>query len=167
MSSQFFAKALLGICLSLSMQAFEQNAAEAAGQNVSEMKFAAFPGMPTCSNGAVVSGDPAKGPSIVLAKMKPGCVFPSHWHTASEHLMLVSGTLHLEMKDAAAKTLGAGGFAVMPAHHVHSAHCAKACLLYVYSDAAFDMHYVDDQGKEISPDEALKKVRETAAPAPK
>jgi hypothetical protein len=40
-------------------------------------------------------------------------------------------------------------------------------MLYVFSDAAFDMHYLDGEGKEISPDEALKKVGETAAKAPK
>jgi len=168
MNSQRFANTLIGLCLALSLtSAFAQDNSKAAGQNVSEMKFGAFPGMPTCSSGAVVSGDPAKGPSIILAKMKPGCAFPWHWHTPSEHLMVVSGAIRLEMKDAAPKTLGAGGFAVMPAHHVHNARCAKACLLYIYSDAAFDMHYVDDQGKEISPDEALKKVKETAAHAPK
>jgi quercetin dioxygenase-like cupin family protein len=168
MISQFLAKTLVGLCLSLFLAtAFAQDASKAAGQNVSEMKFGPFPGMPTCSNGSVVSGDPSKGPSIILAKMKAGCTFPWHWHTPSEHLMVVSGVLRVEMKDSAPKTLSAGGFAVMPAHHVHNARCAKACQLYVYSDAAFDMHYVDDQGKEISPDEALKKVKETAAQPPK
>jgi hypothetical protein len=40
-------------------------------------------------------------------------------------------------------------------------------MLYVFSDTAFDMHYVDGEGKDISPAEALKKVHETAATAPK
>ncbi len=40
-------------------------------------------------------------------------------------------------------------------------------MLYIFSDAAFDMHYVDGEGKEISPDEALKNVREIPAKAPK
>ena len=40
-------------------------------------------------------------------------------------------------------------------------------MLYVNSDAAFDMHFVDADGKDISPDEALKKVHEVAAKPPK
>jgi hypothetical protein len=55
----------------------------------------------------------------------------------------------------------------MPSQQIHKFGCAKKCMLYIFSDAAFDMHYVDSDGKEISPDEALKKVRETAAKAPK
>ncbi len=55
----------------------------------------------------------------------------------------------------------------MPSRHVHQFGCAKKCMLYVFSDAAFDMHYLDAAGKEISPGEALKKVGETAAPYPR
>jgi hypothetical protein len=47
---------------------------------------------------------------------------------------------------------------MMPSKHVHRFTCTQACTLYVYSDAAFDIHYVDDQGKEIPSEEALKKV---------
>jgi quercetin dioxygenase-like cupin family protein len=160
--------AILGCSITLFANAtLAQSAADAAGKNVSDIKFGAFPGMPTCSSGAVLSGDPAKGSSIILARAKPGCVFPWHWHTPSEHIMMVSGSARVEMKDAKPMTLKAGGFAVMPSHHVHQFDCTKACMLYVYSDAAFDMHYVDAKGQEIPPDEALKNVKETAAHAPK
>lgn len=147
--------------------ALAQGAPDAAGKNVSDMKFGPFPGMPTCSMGSVLSGNPATGPSIILAQAKSGCLFPWHWHTPSEHIMMVSGSGRVEMKDAKPVTLQAGGFAVMPSHHVHQFQCTKPCLLYVYSDATFDMHYVDDKGQEISPDEALRKVKETAAQPPK
>jgi quercetin dioxygenase-like cupin family protein len=161
--------AFLGfLCLTLfTHEAVAQAAAEAAGQNVTDMKFVAFPGMPTCSTASVLSGNPGKGSSIVIAKAKSGCLFPWHWHTPAEHVMMVSGTARVEMKDAKPVTLQAGGFAVMPSHHVHQFNCAKTCLLYIYSDAAFDMHYVDDKGQEISPGDALKKVKETAVQAPK
>jgi hypothetical protein len=55
----------------------------------------------------------------------------------------------------------------MPSKHVHQFRCTTQCLLYIFSDAAFDIHYIDGDGKEISPDEALKKVGETAAKPPK
>jgi quercetin dioxygenase-like cupin family protein len=138
-----------------------------AGQNIAEMQFGQIPGLPTCATASVQSGDPTKGPSILLAKMEAGCVFPLHWHTPNENLMMVTGEGRVEMKDEKPVTLRAGGFAQMPSRHAHQFGCAKACMLYVFSDAAFDMHYLDGEGKEISPDEALKKVGETAAKAPK
>jgi hypothetical protein len=45
----------------------------------------------------------------------------------------------------------------MPSHHVHQARCSRTCAFFSISDATFDIHYVDDAGKEISMDEALKK----------
>lgn len=137
---------------------------KSTGQNIAEMKFVPVPGLPTCAPGSVQSGDPTKGPSIILAKVATGCLIPWHWHTPNEHLMLVSGVARLEMKDGKPFTLRAGAFAMMPSRHVHQFLCEKACLLYVYSDAAFDIHYVDRQGNEITPAEALKAVKEKAAP---
>ena len=51
----------------------------------------------------------------------------------------------------------------MPSRHIHKFRCANTCVVYISSDAAFDMHYVNAEGKEISPDEALKAVKETVA----
>lgn len=138
-----------------------QEAAQAAAMNTAEMKFVEFPVMPTCATGAVVSGDPAKGSSIILVKMRAGCKFPWHWHTPNESVMLVSGQAEAQMKDGKPTALRAGGFALMPSKHVHRFSCRTECMLFVHSDAAFDMHYVDDGGKELTPAEALKKVKET------
>jgi len=149
---------LLIVFVSYSAQA--QAPGQATAQNVAEMKFSQFPGMPECATGSVQSGDPAKGPSIIFAKSTPGCSFPWHWHTSNEHLMMVSGVARAEMKDGKPMTLRPGAFAMMPSKHVHRFSCTKACTLYVYSDAAFDIHYVDDQGKEIPSEEALRKVKQ-------
>jgi hypothetical protein len=62
------------------------------------------------------------------------------------------------MIDGKPVVLRPGGFALMPSRHVHRFTCTKSCTLYVYSDAPFDIHYVDGQGKEISPDVALKRT---------
>ncbi len=70
--------------------------------------------------------------------------------------MMVKGVAHVEMKDGKPLTLESGGYALMPSRHVHQFRCEKACSLYIYSDAAFDMHYVDAQGNEISAEDALK-----------
>lgn len=144
-----------------------QDAPRSAGHNMSDMHFTSVPGLPTCSTGSVQHGDPAKGPSIILAKLTAGCMIPWHWHTPNEHLMMVAGIGRAEMKDGKSITLRAGGFALMPSRHVHQFLCEKACEFYVYSDATFDMHYVDGKGQDVSPDEALKAVKETAAKPPK
>lgn len=143
------------VVLSLSSPARAQVEAHSAGQNMADMKFVHIPGQPACSTGSVQSGDPTKGPSIILGKVADGCVFPWHWHTPNEHLMMVAGVGRAEMRDGQSVTLRAGGFALMPSRHVHRFTCTKSCILYIYSDAAFDIHYVDDKDQEISPDEAL------------
>ena len=128
--------------------------------NVADMKLGPIPAFPTCATGAVQKGDPGKTASFILGKLTAGCVIPWHWHTPNEHLMMVSGTARMETRDGKPFTLRAGAFAVMPAHHQHQFRCTTACMLYVYSDTAFDIHYVNAQGTEISPDDALKAVKE-------
>ena len=138
----------------------------AMGQNVADMKLTTVPGLPTCATGAVQSGDPTKGSFIIYAKIAAGCTIPWHWHTASENLMVVTGAARVDTKDGKPLTLRAGGFAMMPARHLHQFSCAKPCTLFVSSDGAFDIHYVNASGNEIPPDDALKALHETAAKPP-
>ncbi len=135
----------------------------AVARNMAEMKFVTIPPLPTCATGSVQSGDPTKGASVILARAAAGCTFPWHWHTPTEQVMMVRGAGRVQMKDGKPVTLKAGGFALMPSHHIHEFRCTESCVLFIYSDAAFDMHYVDAQGIEIPPDQALKAVKETAA----
>lgn len=140
-----------------------QNTASAAGRNMAQMTFATTPGFPTCALGSVQTGDPRTGPSIILGKMAAGCSIPWHWHTPNEHLMIVSGVARVEEKDGQTFILRAGAFALMPSRQVHRFRCTTACSLYVYSDTAFDLHYVDATGEELSPSDALKAEKETPA----
>jgi quercetin dioxygenase-like cupin family protein len=119
-------------------------------------KFANFPGLPTCMSGSVQNGDPSKGPSVILAKATAGCAIPWHWHTANEQLMVVGGAAKVAMKDGSPTTIHSGDYLSLPAKNAHEFTCAAACSVFIVSDAAFDIHYVDKDGKEISPDEALK-----------
>ena len=138
-------------------------AGHAVGQNVGDAKFTAFPGLPSCTPGSVQSGDPAKGPSIILARADTGCTVPWHWHSANEHLMIVKGAVRLDTRSGKPITIREGGYAMLPAKHVHQFVCTKSCLFYVHSEAALDIHYVDKQGKEIPPDQALKTVNQKPA----
>jgi len=60
------------------------------------------------------------------------------------------------MKGEMAVALRPGGYGFAPSHHVNRFSCSSPCMAYLHSDSAFDIHYVDETGKEISLDEALK-----------
>ena len=131
-----------------------------SGRNVTEMKLTAIPNLPTCALGSVEDGDPTKGPAVIFSKVPAGCTIPWHWHTPTERVMIVSGVARVEMKDGKPLILREGGFALLPSHHVHQFSCEQSCQMYIYSDAAFDIHYVNSQGNEISPADAIKAVKE-------
>jgi len=135
----------------------------AGGRNVTEMKLTMMPSLPTCTLGTVESGDPTKGPSIIFSQVSAGCSVPWHWHTPAERVMIVSGVARIDMKDGKPLTLRAGGFAMLPSHHVHQFTCEQSCQMYIDSDAAFDIHFVNAQGGEITPADALKAVKEKVA----
>src|SRR5205823_8443333 len=124
-------------------------------RKLAENKLAPMAGLPTCITMAVESGDPSKGPSVIVFKGTAGCLIPWHWHTPTEHVMVVSGSAKVEMKGGSSGILGPGGYAMMPGKHVHQFTCTTACSAFVHSDGAFDIHYVDASGKEIPPDTAL------------
>lgn len=147
------------LCLSGSAWG-EGTVGHAVGHKLAETKFSPFPGLPSCTPGAVMSGDPAKGASIILAKADSGCTVPWHWHSATEHLMMVKGEARLDMKSGKPITLRDGGYARLPGKHVHQFVCTRSCVFYVHSDGALDIHYVNERGAEISPDEALKTVNQ-------
>jgi len=129
-------------------------------RKLSENKFTAVPGLPSCFIQAVETGDPTKGASVIVFKGKAGCMVPWHWHTPTEQIMIVSGSAKVEMKDPGSSALlGPGGYAMMAGKHVHQFTCTSACVAFVSSDAAFDIHYLDGDGKEIAPDVALAKKK--------
>ena len=126
-------------------------------------KFGAIPNAPECFTVAVDKGDPSKGASVILARFAAGCVAPFHWHTPSETAMMVSGSLEIQMKDEKPIIARHGDFAFLPAHHVHRATCmgANPCIVFLSSDAAFDIHWVDASGQEIPLETALKNAKQT------
>ena len=159
----FFRSALAALVASFCCNAFAADGASAGEQsmakNLNEQKLGAFPGLPACFVGAVLSGDPGKGPSLLVGKFSTGCTVPWHWHTPDEHVMLASGVGRMEMKDAKTAVLRSGGYAMMPGHHVHQFTCLSTCVMFLKADGAFDTHYVNADGKEIPPEEALKKKK--------
>jgi quercetin dioxygenase-like cupin family protein len=126
-------------------------------------KFTAIPNAPACFTIAVEKGDPTKGPSVILARFAPHCAAAFHWHTPSETVMVASGNLETQMKGDKAMVAHSGDYLYLPSHHVHRATCTGTapCMVFLSSDAAFDVHWVDEQGKEI-PFEQVKSQKTMA-----
>ena len=134
-----------------------EDTAQMVTLNPQQLKFTPIPDMPGCASAAILRGDPRTGPAWVLLKLASGCRVSRHWHTANETLLVISGRGTLAMKDGPPLQFAPGAYASLPSHHVHQASCSRACLLFNAADAAFDIHYVDAKGEEISSDKALKK----------
>jgi quercetin dioxygenase-like cupin family protein len=122
----------------------------------STSKFVNLPGLPTCATASVQNGDPSKAASVILAKAATGCTIPWHWHTANEQLMIVAGSAKVSMKEGAPASVHSGDYLSLPGKNAHQFSCVAACTFFVVPDGAFDIHYVNTEGKEISPDVALK-----------
>lgn len=144
-----------------------QMAPGAAARNLEQMQFITVPGIPTCARAAVQSGDPMATPFILVLQVSRGCTIPWHWHSATESLMVAEGNAEVTMAGGGKPVvLRSGGFAQMPSRHIHQMRCLQQpCTLYLHSDAAFDIHYVDARGNEISPQRALSALRETTTMA--
>ena len=123
------------------------------------LEYINVPDMPTCATAAILRGNPRSGPAWVLLKLASGCRVPWHWHTANEELVVISGRGSIATKGGPTLQLAPGAYASLPNHHVHRATCTRACLMFNIADAAFDIHYVDAKGKEISLEEASKRKK--------
>ncbi len=131
--------------------------------SAAKSKFGPLPGVPACLTLSVQHGDPSKGGAVLLIKMTPGCTVPWHWHTANEALTMVSGKGKIEMKDAATSAVAPGDYVYLPGKHPHQFSCSTACMFFDVTEGAFDIHYIDNGGKEIPPDQALKPAAKPAA----
>ena len=112
-------------------------------RTLSEAKFGPTPGLPPCISAAVESGDPSKGPSVIVFKGTAGCSIQWHWHTPTEHVMIVSGTAKVEMKHGATAILGPGGYAKMPAGTNHYVRAKAETIVQIIGTGPFQVKYVN------------------------
>ncbi|MGD7165549.1 cupin domain-containing protein, partial [Ralstonia pseudosolanacearum] len=117
--------------------------------NPAGMKWSdAPPTLPKGAKLAVLYGDPGKdGPFVIRIKAPAGYRVPPHWHTQSETLTVISGTLYLGGGDAmdmgAAHALKTGGFHYLPGGAHHFAFTKTATVVQINSTGPLDIHYVD------------------------
>jgi quercetin dioxygenase-like cupin family protein len=161
MKAKFFPILLMVLFLGLATFTW---ALEPAGKTLrvdpQTAEFSTPTGLPDCAKMTPLSGDPGKGAFVILIKASAGCMVPWHWHTFSEDLMVVSGSGKVEMKDDKPFILQPGGYVSMPGHHIHQASFMADSMMFLSSDGAFDIHYVNKKGKEIPVEKALKKAEE-------
>lgn len=117
--------------------------------NPSSLKWVdAPPGLPKGAKLAVLSGDPTKdGPYVVRLKTPAGYKVPPHWHTQTENLTVISGTLYLGGGDAmnmgTAHALKAGGYHYLPGGIHHYAFTKTPTVVQIHGTGPLDVKYVD------------------------
>lgn len=92
----------------------------------------------------VESGDPAKGPAVVMMKFPKGITVPAHWHTSDETVTVVSGAATFgtgETIDASKGTeVGPGSYAIIPGKSPHWVITKEDFVITVTLDKPADFH---------------------------
>jgi quercetin dioxygenase-like cupin family protein len=140
------------ILLSLACLALAAGAA-AAGNHViqapTEVVWGpAPPFLPAGAEIAVLNGDPGTAvPYSVRLKFPAKYDIAAHSHPGDEHVVVVSGALHIGMGDKldrkGGSTLAVGGFALMPAGMNHYAFTNEPTTIVLYGIGPVDFKYVN------------------------
>jgi hypothetical protein len=128
-------------------------AADADGEHVfvnpHELKWVnAPPTLPKGAKIAVVYGDPGKpGPFVIRLMAPAGYKIAPHWHSQTENVTVMSGTLYLGEGEKAdrqkAQPLKTGGFHYLPAKQRHYAFTRTPTIVQVHGEGPFDINYVN------------------------
>ena len=117
--------------------------------NTGDLKWGAAP--PTLPKGAkltVLNGDPGKpGPFTMRLATPANYKIAPHWHTQTENLTIISGTLYIGMGDKlvakSAHALKTGGYHYLPAKQHHYAFTKARTVIQISGDGPFDINYLD------------------------
>lgn len=159
MKSFWMMSLLAAACVASAAQA-EKSVSSGHGvllQRPADAAFLAMPGVPKCTTIAPLHGDMSKGPVTLMVRMTAGCMVPYHWHTPSEELVILQGAPLAQMRGQRPVMLKVGSYSQLPSGHIHRFRCTSKvdCLIFMAADATFDIHFADDNGKEISTEAAL------------
>jgi quercetin dioxygenase-like cupin family protein len=120
-------------------------------QTPAEAKWGPAPPMlPAGAQIAVLSGDPTKPvPYAVRLKFPDHYAIPAHSHPTDENVVVTSGALTFGMGDklnksaAGNRTLGMGGYALMPANMNHFAYTTGETTIVLYGQGPVEFKYVN------------------------
>jgi quercetin dioxygenase-like cupin family protein len=96
---------------------------------------------PVGTESVVLREDPQSGAFELFARYSAGHIFPPHWHSANERIVLLEGRMSIEI-DGVKKMLDPGGYAYLPAKQIQRMACVSTmrCSFYVYWDGKLDFH---------------------------
>ncbi len=157
----FLATASVWVAQPLAMRA-QQTEESPVEKHLTDAKFVPIPNAPDCFLAVIEHGQPEKEASVMLMKASAGCAVPWHWHISNEQIMMLRGTARAQVRGDKDVVLQSGDYFFVPPHHVMRFACVGSCTLFVYTGGSFEIHYVDENGKEISPEEALKSSKQGA-----
>lgn len=107
------------------------------------------PALPPGAQMAVIEGDPAAEGKLFAFRLKvpAGYRIPAHFHSADEHVTVISGEFLMGMGDkldeSKAQALPAGSFVVIPAKEHHFAFTRKPAEVQVHAIGPWGITYVD------------------------
>ena len=106
------------------------------------------PALPAGAQISVLEGDPGQKGAITLRLQFPAnYTVPPHWHSMTERVAVLSGTLQVGMGDTldrqASKALRPGGFVSLPAKMHHYAWTATPTVVQINLEGPFDIYYVN------------------------
>ena len=119
--------------------------------NPADIQWVAAPSnLPKGAKIAVLYGDPGKPGPFVLRMMTPANYkIPPHWHSQSENLSIVSGTLYLgdgdRMEMPKAHALKPGGYHHLPGKAHHYAFTKSPTVVQIHGEGPFDITYVNPE----------------------
>jgi quercetin dioxygenase-like cupin family protein len=116
-----------------------KGAGKAVLRPAADLKWADVPGAAGVQM-AVAEGDPSKGPSRFFIKFTPGFSAPLHHHTANHSVVVLAGTLVLNV-DGADTKLPAGSYFSFAGMKPHATNCEAGaeCLLAIDSRGKWDV----------------------------
>lgn len=93
---------------------------------------------------AVLWGDPTKAAYGALKKLPAGGALALHTHPFEHKVVTVSGTITLTVEGSAAKEMGPGSYALIPAGVKHKGECGSGadCVYLEESPGKFDIEFV-------------------------
>jgi Domain of unknown function (DUF4437) len=106
------------------------------------------PVLPAGAQISVLEGNPSEKGTVTLRLRFPANYdLPAHWHSMTERVTVLTGTLHVGMGDKldrkASQTLEAGGFVSLPATMHHFAWTTGPTVVQINLEGPFDIFYVN------------------------
>lgn len=106
------------------------------------------PALPPGAQISVLDGDPGQKGIVTLRLQFPaGYEIPAHWHSTTERVTVLSGTLQVGMGDkldrGKSQALQAGGYVSLPARMHHFAWAPSPTVVQITLEGPFDIFYVN------------------------